>query len=452
DAYLQKILAFSGANYETYFLTDDASSVLDAVTEDVDAVFLFPVLEPEKNGVLAATLRGLTDKQLPTFSMLSNPALELGAYAAYDTDDNFARIPRRVAINAMKILEGAAAEDLPVSMDAYTENLYINMQAAQNTRHYPSWDIMSEAVLLNISVINNPQRMLTLGTAIAEGLNNNLDLYVADKEVKISEEEVKIARSNYLPQLEVSGSALALDKNTVDRSFGTQGRYNLQAAATFTQLLVSEPAMANIAVQKLLLQSQEEALRQSQLDVIEDVAESYLNILQASALLRLRNENVAVTRQNYNIAQTKASIGTAGNNDVYRFESELAFDNVDLNTAQAQWRQARFALNNLLNRPIKEAFELTDAAVSDSILLITDPRLFTLIANPGDVQLFADFLVQEAFKNSPELQQINLAQAAQERSLLSQRRAFYLPTVAFSAEYNVPIEQYQVPESMIPTT
>jgi outer membrane protein len=64
-------------------------------------------------------------------------------------------------------------------------------------------------------------------------------------------------------------------------------------------------------------------------------------------------------------------------------------------------------------------------------LLVTDPRLFALITNPGDVEVFADFLVQEAFRNSPELQQVNLAQAAQERSLLSQQRAFYLPTVAF---------------------
>lgn len=451
DAYLRDMLAFSGATYETFVFREDTESLLGDVSDDIDAIFLFPILEPEKSEALEKTLRGLATKGLPTFSMLSDPAMDLGAYAAFDTKDNFARIPRRVAINAMKILEGAAPESLPVAMGSYTENLFINIQTAQKTRYYPSWDIMSEAVLLNLSIVDNPERVLTLSSAIAEGLKNSLSLQVSEKDVQISGEDVKIARSNYLPQLEVNGSALALDKNTVNQSFGTRGRYNLQADATLTQLILSEPAMANVAIQKLLLKSQEEALRQSQLDVVEDVAESYLNILQATALLRLRNENVAVTRKNYNIAKTKASIGTVGSSDVYRFESELAFDNVDLNSAQAQWRQARFALNNLLNRPIKEVFELADAAVSDSILLVTDARFFTLITNPRDVELFADFLVQEAFKNSPELQQLNLVQAAQERSLLSQRRAFYLPTVAFSAEYNVPIEQYQVAESMIPT-
>ncbi|MEO0732217.1 MAG: TolC family protein, partial [Bacteroidota bacterium] len=448
DAYLQQLLAFTEADYETYVLNDSAGDVLNAVSDDVDAVFLFPILEPSKRDVLQETLTGLTDKGLPTFSMFSDPALELGAYAAYETEDNFARIPRRVALNAMKILEGAAPETLPVVMDNYTEDLLINMQVARASRHYPSWDVMSEAVLLNLSVVDNTERQLTLNSAIAEGLNNSLGLVIAEKDVQISAEDVRIARSNYLPQMEVTGTALALDQNTVAQSFGTRGSYNLQAVASLTQLLLSEPAMANIAIQKLLLESQSEVLRQSQLDVVQDVAEAYLGILQATAVVRLRNENVAVTRKNYNIAQTKATVGTVGTNDVYRFESELAFDNVDLNNAQAQWRQARFALNNLLNRPIKEEFALADAAVSDSILLVTDPRLFSLISNPGDVDLFADFLVEEAFKNAPELQQLSLAKAAQERSLLSQKRAFYLPTVAFSAEYTLPIEQFQVPESM----
>jgi outer membrane protein len=330
DAYMEQLLAFSGATYEAYVLRSDASDVLDAVAEDVDAVYVFPVLEPAQEEALGQTLRGLATKGLPTFSMFSNPALELGAYAAYDTDDNFARIPRRVAINALKILEGNAAETLPVAMESYTEDLMINMQSAQTTRHYPSWDLMSEAVLLNISVVDNPDRKLTLATAIAEGLNNSLGLHIAEKDVQISAEDVRIARSNYLPQLEVSGTALALDENTVNQSFGTRGRYNLQAGASFTQLLVSEPAMANIAIQKLLLGSQQESLRQNQLDLIQDLAESYLNILQATALVRLRNENVALTRKNYNIAQAKESVGTVGTTDVYRFESELAFDNVDL--------------------------------------------------------------------------------------------------------------------------
>ena len=450
NAFIDKQIAFSGATYEVYLLDKVPETILDPLPDDIDAAFLFPVFSPEKENLVKQTLSGLTQRGIPTFGLLSEPSLKLGVYAAYDTEDNFARIPRRVALNASKILEGQTAESLPVFMDNYTENLIINMQTAQATRHYPSWEIMAEAILINVSLIENAERQLTMQSAVAEGLNNSLGIRIAEKDVSISVEDLKIARSNYLPQIDATATALALDEATVSRSFGTQGRYNLQASATLTQLLLSEPALANVAIQRLLLRSQEEVLRQSQLDIVQDVAAAYLNILQATALVRLRNENVAVTRKNYDIALAKEQVGFSGTSDVYRFESELALNNVDLNTAQAQWRQARFQLNNILNRPIKEEFQLADAAVSDSILLVTDPRLFALINNPGDVEIFADFLVQEASNNLPELQQLELALAAQERSLLSQKRAFYLPTVALSAEYTVPIDQYSFPETVMP--
>ena len=448
--YINQLIEFSGSEFEIHALDNTAEDMLNQLSDDIDAAFLFPVVQQDKQPELAKTLEGLNDKGIPTFGLLSEPYLDLGVYAAFNSEDNFARIPRRAAINALKILEGQKAEVLPVTMGSYTENLIINMKAAQATQHYPSWDIMANAILINISLIENAERDLTLQSAIAEGLNNSLSVRIAEKDVGISVKDLSIARSNYLPQIDASASAVALDENTVLRSFGTQGRYNLQASATLTQLLLSEPALANVAIQKLLLQSQEEALRQNQLDIVQDVAGSYLNILQATALLRLRNENVAVTRKNYDIALAKEQVGFSGTSDVYRFESELALNNVDLNTTQAQWRQARFQLNNLLNRPIKEEFQLADAAVSDSILLVTDPRLLVLINNPGDVETFADFLVQEAFRNLPELQQLELTLAAQERSLLSQKRAFYLPQVALSAEYNLPIDQYSYPETVMP--
>jgi outer membrane protein TolC len=444
QTYFNQMLAPIGANFDLFALGTDAEAVLSQIDESIDAVYLLPALEAEKQAALKTTLESLTKRGIPVFSLLSEPALDLGAYAAYGSEGNFARIPRRVAINALKILEGQAAETLPVAMDHYDENLIINVQAARTTGIYPSWDIIAKAVLMNVTLAEEDGRTLSLKSAIAEGLNNNLSIRVAEKDVGISEKDVRIAASNYLPQLDAS--AFMLDNATVNSSFGTRGRYNIQAGGSLSQLLLSEPALANVAIQKLLLSSQEAVFRQNQLDIVQDVAEAYLGILQATAVVRLRNENVAVTRQNLDIAKAKEQVGFSGKADVYRFESELAFDNVDLNNAQAQWRQARFMLNNLLNRPIKETFRLDDVELSDSISLILDERMFELIDNPADVERFADFLVHEAFQNLPELEQLAYSLKAQERSLRSQNRAFWLPSLALSGELTQPIEQYEVPE------
>lgn len=449
-AYLDKMVAFSEASYEVIPFTEQADDLLNRLPSDTDAAMLFPVFEPEMLPVLEQVLDGMARRGIPTFSILSEPAIELGAYAAYDTESNFQRIPRRLAINAMKILEGQAAETLPVEMDHFTENLIINFKTAKNTRHYPSWEIMAEAILINVAKSDETGRVLSLQSAITEGLANNLGIKVAEKEVLISQQDVSLARSNYLPQLEAVGSASLLDENTARTGFGTLGQYNISARASLSQLILSEPAMANIAIQRFLLASTEESLRENQLDVVLDVADAYLGILQANALVQLRNENVAVTRKNLDIAEAKEQVGFSGTADIYRFQSELARNNTDLNLAQAQLRQTRFFLNNLLNRPIKENFQLGDVAIGDSILLATDQRLFSLIDNPGDLELFSDFLVSEAFNNLPEIKQIEAALAAQERSLLSKNRSFYLPSVVLTGEYNYPIDQFNYPEGVIP--
>ena len=453
DSFFGKALDFTDAKYHEITLNanENAASILAKIPESVDAVYALPLFNAIPDAEQTILFDQLAKRGIPVFSFLSDPALKLGAYAAYETDGNLQRIPRRVAINLMKIADGLPAAELPVEMDHFTENMVINMEAVKKTKHYPSWDLLAKAVMLNVNKIAEEDgQLLNLRSAVAEGLQNNLGLRIATKEVQIVERDVAIAKSNYLPQIDASATFLAVDENTVNTSFGTRGYYNTSATANLTQLILSEPAIANIAIQKLLLESEQAVLDQNQLDLIQDVVDSYLGILQSEALVQLRNENVNVTRKNYDIAQAKEQVGYSGTSDVYRWQSELALDNVDLNTSQAQLQQARFAMNALLNRSIKQPFKPADIDLRDSILLVMDSRMFPLINNPGDLEVFADFLVEEAFRNLPELAQLRAAKDAQERSLLSQNRAFFLPTLAFSAQYEYPIDNSGYPENIMP--
>ncbi|MEM6700710.1 MAG: TolC family protein, partial [Bacteroidota bacterium] len=77
-----------------------------------------------------------------------------------------------------------------------------------------------------------------------------------------------------------------------------------------------------------------------------------------------------------------------------------------------------------------------------------DNLFIDLIQNQTTLNQFADFMVGEAFNNLPELKQVELAIAAQERQLKSNNRAFYLPTVAFVADYDYPIATVNPGESL----
>ena len=445
DSFFSKQLKGLDAEETFVIYEENVDNVVANIPADADAVYMLPSFSQLGEKQLEDLLSKLADKKLPVFALLNEPAIKLGAFMAYESVGNMLKIPRRVALNVSKIIDGEKAEDLTVRMENFTDNLLINMKTARKIGLYPNWDFLAEATLVNVNEVDT-DRKVSLRSAIVEGLSNNLDAQIAGKDVLISKKDVGIARSNYLPQIDIQSNGVLVDENSSKNSFGSQGRINWTAQASATQLILSEPALANITIQKLLYESQIKSKEQTELDVINNVTRSYLQILQAREIVRLRNQNIVVTRKNYDIAKTKQQIGYSGTTDVFRWESELALDNVDLNSAQANFNQAKFALNQLLNRPINEEFEIADVALTDSLLLVMDERILNLVENPGDLDNFASFLVSEGFSNLPELKQMHLAISAQERFLLSQKRAFYTPTVALAGEYNRILGRYDAPE------
>ncbi len=420
-------------------LDADLINSVSRIPDEVGAVYLLSPMADYKMEDLQLFFKKLQQQNLPSFTLLDAPLLQLGAYAAYASSENLMKIPRRIALNVERIMEGQNAKDLPVNMETFSQQLHINMEAVKKTNLYPDWNLLDEAILI---YINRPYttRVINLKSAIAEGMENNLGYQIAEKEAEISSKGIGLARSNYLPQLNVESTGYFLDSNSVNNSFGTQGEFNWTAGASFSQLILSEPAMANIAIQKLLYESDLKAKDQSELDVILETAQRFFNILQIKAVADLQNDNIQAINQNLTIATDKQKVGYSGLSDVHRWKTELNLAKTDLNATNAQLQAASYALNESLNRPIGESFAISDDESINSLIEELDDIFSELIPNEAVLNLFADFMVREAFENLPEVKQIDLAIAAQERLLKSNKRAFYIPTIGVGAQYNYPIE------------
>ena len=96
-------------------------------------------------------------------------------------------------------------------------------------------------------------------------------------------------------------------------------------------------------------------------------------------------------------------------------------------------------MNEPLNRPIDEVFAIESSENISQFLEELDQLFVSLIQDQASFKQLADFMVKEAQQNLPEIQQIQLAIAAQERLLKSNQRSFYMPTLAFGANYDYPI-------------
>ena len=426
-----------GVSFEFINARNTVEQTLNAIPEKVDALYVLTVSQfsPDE---FRTFFHEINHNGIPAFALTGRDLVRLGALAGLASQNYFPTLARRLALDVMNILEGVNASELPVEIDTREEDFVINMTALQHLKIYPDFDLLNKAILLNLEQTSSELEW-SIETLIYESLKTNLGLKAGEKDIALANEDIKIAKSNYQPQVEVSSSGVWLDQKTVDHAMGQAAQFSWTAKAELNQLIFSEPALANIAVQKLLNESQNAAFDEIKLDLILESAQAYLSFLQTKSFVRIQNENVDVTNKNLNISRSKEQLGYSGISDVYRLEAQLAQNIIDLNDAVASNRQTRININRIINHPLEEEFNTVDVKRNSMISMAGDERLENLINNQRDLDQLTRFLVEEAFKNLPELRQIELAIKSQNRLLQSNQRSFYSPELGVNASWEKPI-------------
>ena len=388
-----------------------AESALAAIPPTVEAVYIFPLtqLDPGQFDVL---VEGLIERRLPSFSFLGVEEVERGILVGLNPETFWDRLARRVALNAQRILLGEDAGTLSVGI-TYGERMTLNMRTADAIGLSPPWEVVTEAEAIDDVPEEGPR--LTLAEAVRGALNANLDLEVEDHVVAAGSKNVGLARSQILPQLEVSALTTFIDADRAVASVGSQPQRALVGGVTATQLLFSEPAWANLAIQddvQLSREAQRDALR---LDVISEAATAYLNVLRANTFERIQRENLRLTRANLERARVRRLIGAASPAEEFRWESEIARGRSASIEANSRRNVAEIALNQVRHRPLEEPFSTMEVGLEDTSLLTADTRFFDYFGNRAIFRVFRTFMTREALAAAPELKGLAAATDAQRR-------------------------------------
>ena len=246
-------------------------------------------------------------------------------------------------------------------------------------------------------------------------------------------QEIAIARSKLRPRLEASAATITSDDDRAAASFGSQPERSVTASASLTQLLFSEPALANLSIQKRLQEAREHDFETLRLDIALDAATTYLNLMRAKALERVQRNNVERTRSNLEQAQDRRDVGVASAGEVFRWQSELAIARKSLVEAVADRRAAEIAVNRLLHRRLESSLVTEEVSLDTPGFVTGQERFRVFIETPKGYGVFRDFIVLEGLGRAPELRRIDAGIAAQERLAASIKRALWSPTVAFRA-------------------
>jgi outer membrane protein TolC len=402
-----------------------ADQVLAALPAATDAVYLTP--NPALGEAETARLiAGLGARRLPTLSHTADE-VPAGTLASYEPPEHWLRRARRVAVDLQRILAGEEAGTLPVRLVG-APRLTLNLATARAIGFSPGYRVRTDAELVGTDSLG-PADTVSLAAAMHGAAAGNLDLKAAGLEVESGAQDVRIARSDLLPDVESRFGGTVTREGTAAASLGQQPQRELEGGLSFSVPLYSEQAWAGYGSERRLQRGREARREQTRLDVVLDAAQAYITVLQARTLAEVRRSNLYRNRANLETARLRESVGSTSRADLYRWQGEVANARRDVIAAESQVQVATLALKRVLNRPLDRPLAARPVTLGDPALLAQDSTVLAWFGDPARYAVLTRFLVGEGLRASPELARADAAVAARERQRTAARRAFWMPTL-----------------------
>lgn len=374
--------------------------------------------------------------RLPSFTVNGPDHVRAGIMATNQSDENLDQFFRRIALTIEAYINGTPLAELPVYID-YTPRLTINYNTAEVVGVPIKYSLIAQTDFVGDFKNAISEREYTLLTAIDQALQKNLNFKASEKDVALSSQDVKAAKSNYLPSLTASTTGTYIDPDLAAVSNGQNPEFSTAGNITLQQTLFSEAANANIVIQKNLQKAQEEVFNAAELDLIFDVSNAFFNALILKANAQIQIQNLDLTKRNLQIAQQNYEAGAAGKSDLLRFRSQLAQNTQAMVEAINQLEQGFVNLNQVLNNPVNMEVDLEDTQLNEGIFKRYNyDELTKRLDDPSLREPFIDFLVEEAYRNSPELKSLGYNLNATERNIRLNSFGRLLPTLGLQGQYN----------------
>lgn len=417
--------------------------LMERVPANTDAVIVaglprMPVADFEQ------LVDAINTARVPSYSFLGVAEVERGLLATNNEPRDVNRHARLNALNMQAVMLGERAEDQPTGGEN-REKLTINMATARKIGLSPSFDVMSEAVLLNQEAeVTGRQYGLVEIARLA--LQENQDLRAEAFGVEAGLRDIATARSSLLPSVDLS-AGYTQRKASPSVTAGLFAERSSDALINLSQLIYSDAAVANLTIQKELQRTRLAGLQEFRLDVVLAATSSYYTVLNARSQLAVQDNNLNISRANLELAEDRVRLGTSTPADVYRWQAEVARAQILVMNARAALNQSWDTLNRILHRPQDTRLALREASFEEPFVM-TRAEFDSLVASPADFAVFSSFYVERALAQAPELQQLDAQIVAKRRELTSHRRAYWLPDFSVGGQYGRNLSQSGVGAGM----
>ena len=428
-----KIAAELGIEY-TLIPFENNSDIRDKLS-GLDAAYLAGGFSLTNDQVIELS-KIFIENQIPSFTNTDLNDVRNGIYATNQGEEDLDQFLRRIALTVEAYINGNELSELPVFIE-YNPRLTVNFNTAALLGIPIKYSLIANTDFVGKFENAVAEEKYNLLEAIQKGLGRNLGLSAVQKNIALTQQELYLAKSNYLPSITAALSGTYVDPNLAEVSLGQSPEFSTSGNVTLNQTIYSPAINANIDIQNELLSAEKENFRAEELDLIFDIANAYFNTLILKSNMQIQMYNLTLTKNNLQIAEQNFEVGQSGKSDVLRFTSELAQNTQNMVQAINSFQQSFIGLNQILNNPLDYEIDIEDAVLGKGVFKEYNYNELTqLLDDPTLREPFIDFLVSEALKNAPELRAVNFNQSAIDRSIELYDKGRYYPTVGFQGQYN----------------
>jgi outer membrane protein len=193
-------------------------------------------------------------------------------------------------------------------------------------------------ILFSVLFLNQQVFAETLFEALTEAYKNNTDLNAERENIDISEEDLKISKSNYLPSVIISGSKSQEDTSKLTNRAGTD--ISVSDVDPLTQTIKIEQTLLNFG-RKADVQKNKIGINLAVIKVLKKEQEVLLKAIEVYSGLVLANEKLKINQSNFYLLEQQVETNRARLERGQITLSDLAQSESSLAGAQANYIQSQ---------------------------------------------------------------------------------------------------------------
>ncbi len=261
--------------------------------------------------------------------------------------------------------------------------------------------------------INNANAETFL-TALKKAYNENNELNAERESLNISEQELKISTSSYLPSVTLSGSKSSEDTNKLTNQNGTNATISdvdpTVQSLTITQTLVDFGRGAELSKSKIGIELAKVKLFKKEQEILYKSIEAYTGLISANEKLKINRSNVDLLDRQLETDRIRLERGNISLSDVAQSESSLAGAQAKLIRAENDFLTSKLNYENIIGT-ISDA-ELLDKSSIIKINLPSELKSAIEISKKSNPDLIIAQLEYEQSKKDTTSARSDLAPTA----------------------------------------